>query len=270
MPPGVATALAHHEPHIDTLSALWDAIAGDFDKNLPRLAQATGVSREVLLALLAMDCLDDNHTGYFQEGLSLSRARTLLAKLSLALTLVLIGVALIALVWEALPKSTVLSRQVVVQDPKGLMPLQLIGPAQIGYQYTFIKSSESFSDLNDAIDHYALATLPAGTVLQRDQVLSVQSKELVDNYLVSVPIKAGAVAEVIKPESRVSLLFSVRQPTDKLQSFTVNDLLLLNVNHVGGSTSVTVALPKSDLERVQSALSISDVFVTVSYRRPTG
>lgn len=124
-------------------------------------------------------------------------------------------------------------------------------------------SKGAFTSVDEVRGRYTLVSLPAGATLLRNQILSAEfSNKMQDRRILSIPIKAGTyVPNVTVPCEAVLVLSARRHDLNKADPVSF-EVILLSLNKIDETTSATVALRKDEFERVATLLASHDVFLS--------
>jgi hypothetical protein len=151
-----------------------------------------------------------------------------------------------------------LPQQVVVKNTQGIPAYRVIGQDDVELRRVFYGSSKTVNALEEVVGRYALVKLDKGAAVLNDQILASDlSREINGRYIVSVPVKAGALVPAPKAGDRL-LLVALAAATQTLpQSVSTVDVVLLGVEQRDGGTVLVVAVP--DLQKVNAIMGGSTI-----------
>ena len=128
-------------------------------------------------------------------------------------------------------------------------------------------SKGTFRNLDQVRGRYTLAAIPAGTILQTDQLLNDElSKKMPGRKLLSVPLKPGAYIAALSAPSEATMVLSPRTLDEKRAAPPPFDVILLSIEGTGDAKSATVALPEDKFNIAAPLLGSHDVFLVQSMR----
>jgi len=160
-------------------------------------------------------------------------------------------------------------RSVAVKRSVKVVPLQRISTDDIELAAD-PNSSGAFTSVDQVQGRYALVPLHGGATILRDQILSAELSNKVQNrVIVSIPLKAGTTRD-LSPPSEVFLLLSAREIPAGENATTsaqyVFGVVLLGLEKTREVTTATVAMVKEDLDKAAPLLGSRDAYLSQSAR----
>ena len=124
-------------------------------------------------------------------------------------------------------------------------------------------AKSAFTNIADVRDRYVLTSLPAGTTLQDNQLLSAPlSGKMQGRKIMSVPIKAGNYIPTLTAPAEATLVFSPRTWDSKTTSPGKFEVIVLRIEGSGETRSAVVALPGDKFDEAALLLGSHEAFLT--------
>jgi hypothetical protein len=121
----------------------------------------------------------------------------------------------------------------------------------------------SFTNIDQVCERYTLAAIPAGAMLQSNQLLSAElSKKMQGRKILSVPLKTGAYSATLSPPSQAIMVLSPRALDLKASEPIHFDVILLSVENNGDARSAIVAMQEDKFKIAAPLLASHDVFLS--------
>ena len=231
---------------IKNFDELWSRVGNDFDAGITNVAKETGVPEEVITALLIADAL---------EKVRLKNAR-LYHVLNFKVIAALLLVAVAGTAWFLLAYKINLPRQVVVINPRGIAPYQIIGKDDVALRPVPFRRGQTVSDLGTAINAYALTRLEPNAPIRSSQILPANvSSGMKGSYVVSVPVKASSLSLLPQPGSKLSLLPLPAENKDKPQPPPTSTIEAVLLGVEQRETSPTLVVVVDSIEKINALIN---------------
>jgi hypothetical protein len=231
---------------IKTIDDLWSQVGADFNAGIKQVSEKTTVPEAVITAVLIADGLGKVKIKYGRLA-QFQNART---------WVILVLVAAVAYGSYMLAFRVELPRQLVVINPRGIAPYQVIGQGDIALRRTPFRTAQTVNDPATVIGGYALTKLEPNAPIRNNQILTAAvSREMQGNYIVSVPVKESSLVLAPKPGAKLSLLPLAEQSKDKPQPPPAPiDATLLGIEARGGVTTLVVAV-ENNPEKINALMA---------------
>lgn len=154
--------------------------------------------------------------------------------------------------------------QKVIISRVDLKPFQVITEADLGEEKAPAIGAEQFVSPEEVVGRYSLQPVAANTVLQRNQLsqVALEAQALDGRQILSLPVARGAYSAAATPGSRVTLLFSPREASDRPQDvMMVEDAIILQAVPGENGAMTFVFAVHVDLARLASLLGSTELFV---------
>lgn len=234
---------------IKTFDDLWAQVGADFDKGIENVSKAAKVEKDTVTALLIAESIGQLRIKH--GWLSSFRNRYKRTYNGLRFLLVLIVVLALGYGLYRLSPRIAFPQQVVVTNPQGIPAYRVITKDDIALSKVLFRTEKSVDDLSQVVGRYALTKLEPGAPILKDQMLSAElSNELNGKFIVSVPIKASALAPAPKAGDKLSLLAVSAPVNNQPQTISAVNVILLAIEQRDGGPMLAVAVP--DLQNVNA------------------
>lgn len=121
----------------------------------------------------------------------------------------------------------------------------------------------AFTYTSQVRDLYTLVPIPAGAIVQRDQLLSAElSEKMKGRKILSVPLKTGTYSSTLSPPSTAIMVLSANRPEFKSSEPIALDIILLKMVKEGDAGSAIVALTEDNFKIAAPLLASHDVFLS--------
>jgi len=125
----------------------------------------------------------------------------------------------------------------------------------------------AFTNIDQVRDRYTLATIPAGAILEKNQILSARlSEKMQGRKILSVPIRTGNYSPTLATPVDAIMVLSPRDPSLKATSSTIFEVIALRIEGSGETRSAVVALPEDSFNVATLLLGSHDVFLSQTVR----
>ena len=234
---------------INTLDDLRMKVGADLDKGIQEVSKSAKIHEDTITALLIADSLDTLKIKHI--FFSSFRNHHKQAWKSIRNLLIVIAVAGLGYTLYRLSPILALPQQVVVKNTQGIPAYRVIGQGDVELRRVLYKSSKTVDALEKVVGRYALTKLNTNDPILSDQLLAADlSREIDGRYIVSVPVKATALAPVPKAGGRLSLLAVAAATQTQPQSVSAVDVILLGIEQKDGGIVLVVAV--QDLQKVNA------------------
>lgn len=259
---------------VSTVDDLWACISRNVDHGVTRVAAQTNINRDVLLAFLIADALDDPKRSYWPKpsGMWLLlkpvwwlRGRAQRAwgtRGTLWPDLLLLGLPflIIGLGFRAQRLNQQAVQRVAVSSGVTLPAFTAIDTSKLTTR-AVIHEPGTFASIDDLKQRYPSRDLAAGELIKDEHLVpSARSRSLAGRRFLSLPIKNSSSVASAQPMDRVKLIFA---PRDKEKSgVVIDDVIFLSPKKEGETTFVLVAISETEVTRIEGLLGTYDVFVS--------
>lgn len=235
---------------INTLDDLRMKVGADLDKGIQEVSKSAKIDEDTITALLIADSLDTLKI----KHIFFSSFRNHHKQAWKSIRNLLIVIAIAGLGYYTLYRLSpilALPQQVVVKNTQGIPSYRVIGQGDVELRRVLYKSSKTVDALEKVVGHYALTKLNTNDPILSDQLLAADlSREIDGRYIVSVPVKATALAPAPKAGDRLSLLALAAATQTQPQSVSAVDVILLGIEQKDGGIVLVVAV--QDLQKVNA------------------
>ena len=124
-------------------------------------------------------------------------------------------------------------------------------------------SKGAFTNIDQVSGRYTLVNIPAGKILQSDQLLSPElSARMHNRRILSIPIKYGAYNSTITLPTEAILVLSPRQPDLKVTTPLSFQVIVLTLQSIGDSRAAIIAIDRDNFDTAASLLASHDAFLS--------
>jgi hypothetical protein len=235
---------------------LWSQVGADFDAGIENVSKKAEIAKDTVTALLIAESLDQLRIKH--GWLSSFRNRYQWTYKGLRFLLVLVVVLALGYGLYRLAQRIPFPQQLVVTNPRGVAAYRAITKDDVAFRKVLFRSEKSVNDPSQVVGRYALAKLKTGASIRNDQLLSAElSNAIQGKYIVSVPIKASALAPTPKAGDKLTLLAVAAPVNNQPQTISSVDVILLGVEQRDGRPILTVAV--ADLQNVNAITGTSTI-----------
>lgn len=241
--------------NVTTVEDLWVLIGPKFEKGIKDF-QGTDCSREELVEILIQGaCPPTPKSNYRGDRFTFWMSNHWAEVIAMIIAMFIS--ALLALNM-GMKQDTVL-----ISTKSGLPAFHVLTPEDVRTERMF-KTSGSLTSVEKAEGRYLLRPVSEGAVLLDNQLGPPELKnELTGRFILTIPMKAGAIRSAIAPNLRVRLLFSPRDLTSRGTSSSVEDVIVLAIDRQGDTSSITVAVRnQDDLIKATNLSATSDILIS--------
>jgi hypothetical protein len=235
---------------IATLDDLWARVGEDFNEGIVQVANNAKIEPQRLIDLLA----DQGVREARQGDDSWLKRHWFDVVLIMGLVFLVGSVLRVLIAFEWLPPRLWSRDPVVVSAATELPAFHIIGPNDVMVRTP--AEPEAVAALEDVVGRYPLQAIPVGTVLRADQLSTVRLPlaDMADRQLLTVPVGAGALSQMVMPGDHVSLLFSPRDPSETESPPPIDVIVWAVDRRDDAPSSIVVAMTPKDLAAVKPLL----------------
>jgi hypothetical protein len=234
---------------INTVDDLRMNVGADLDRGIQQVSEKARIGEDTIIALLMAERLGTLKTKHLL--LSSFRNHHKQAWNSIRNLLIVIAIAGFMYALYRFSPSLPLPQQVVVKNAEGIPAYRVILQDDLALQRVLYRSSKTVYTLDQVVGRYALTKLNTSDPILCNQLLAAPlSREISGRYVVSVPVKASALAPAPKAGDRLSLLALATATQTQPQTVSAVDAVLLGIEQKDGGTVLVVAV--QDLQKVNA------------------
>ena len=234
---------------MNTLDELRVKVGANLATGIQQVSKSAKTGEDVITALLIADSLGTLKTKHVL--LSSFRNHHKQAWKSIRNLLIAVAIASFMYALYRFSPRLPLPQQVVVKNSQGIPAYRVIGQGDVELRRVLYKSSKTVDALEKVVGRYVLTKLNTNDSILSDQLLAADlSREIDGRYIISVPVKATALASAPKAGDRLSLLVLAAATQTQPQSVSAVDAILLSIEQKDGGIVLVMAV--QDLQKVNA------------------